>query len=114
MTERIGLFFYVHGEFLFHSCSLEDAENYGDFLIYPKSHMEIWERYYAETYGVDFDFFPRGRVAYRKSNQTFVVYYDRCIEEEMREFIDMHYEGDVSLGYDEHYQCHKCNRDYVI
>lgn len=55
---QVSLFFYVNGQFLIHGCDLADAENYGDFLIYPDSHFEIWEKYYAKRYPVDFDFFP--------------------------------------------------------
>ena len=110
----VCLFFYIHGQFVLHGCSLEEAEHYGDFLIYPESHFEVWEKNYAKKYGVDFDFFPRGRVAYRKIDQTYLLYYDRCIGENIHTLIDAHYENGVLLGYDEHYQCHKCNRNYVV
>ena len=108
----VGLFFYVQGEFLIHGCSLEEAENYGDFLIYPDSHFEIWGKHYEEQYGVDFDFFPRGRVAYCKSEKKFWLYYDTCIGEDIQILIDSYYDGEISLVYDEHYQCHRCNLTY--
>ena len=38
----VGIFFVVKGNLLLHNCSLDKAEKYGDFLNYPKSHMEIW------------------------------------------------------------------------
>ena len=47
-----------------HKCENGEAEKYGDFLNYPKSHMEIWDKYYYSKYHVDFDYFPRGRVVY--------------------------------------------------
>lgn len=111
---EVCLFFYVNGKFLIHGCSLEEAEHYGDFLVYPQSHFEIWEAHYARRYPVDFDYFPRGRVAYRKNDDTFQILYDRCLEERIRDFVNANYTGKVSLGYDEHYQCHMCNENYVV
>lgn len=111
---QVSLFFYVNGQFLIHGCDLADAENYGDFLIYPDSHFEIWEKYYAKRHPVDFDFFPRGRVAYNKNTQVFQILYDRCIDGEIQKFTEDSYTENVSLGYDEHYQCHRCNENYVV
>ena len=111
---QVCLFFHVNGQFLIHGCDLSEAESYGDFLIYPGSHFEIWEKHYAEKHSVEFDFFPRGRVAYNRNKQEFQILYDRCIESEIHEFAGSRYSGKISLGYDEHYQCHRCNKDYVI
>ena len=35
------LFFYVKGKFLIHGCKLEQAENYGDFMVYSDSQLKI-------------------------------------------------------------------------
>lgn len=109
-----ALFFYVDGELLFHGCALGEGEAYGDFINYPKSHSEVWEKNYEKRYGVDFDYYPRGRIVYRKSDDTYLLYYDACIENEIGELIDK-YEGErVISSLDEHYQCHLCNKGYVI
>ena len=109
----VGLFFYVHGEFLFHKCSLDEAEEYGDFLIDPEGHSEVWDREYADRYGVDYDFFPRGRIAYRRSDRKFRILYDRCIGDDIQILVDTYDSEDVELGHDEHYQCHGCNHNYI-
>ena len=109
-----ALFFYVNGRLLFHGCSLEDGEHYGDFINFPKSHYQIWWRYYAYKYKVDFDYFPRGRVVYRKTDDTYLIYYDKCMEPYINEVTDKYDSMKIETGYDEHYQCHKCNKDYVI
>ena len=111
---EVCLFFYVHGEFLIHGCTLDEAEEYGDFLVYPDSHFELWEKNYEEKYGVDFDFFPRGRVAYNKKEKKYWMYYDSCIGGEVQVLIDAYYDGEVLLKYDEHYQCHQCCVNYMI
>lgn len=113
-VHNVGLFFYVEGNFLFHGCKLNGAETYGDFLVYPESHMDVWDKEYWGTYGVDFDYYPRGRIVYRKTDDTFMIYYDRCIGEEIQKLVDRYDGVRVLLDYDEHYQCHICNLDYVI
>ena len=111
---HVCLFFCVNGIFLVHGCSLEKAEPYGDYLIYPQSHFDIWEQHYALNYSVDFDYYPRGRVVYRKSDGTFQIYYDACLESVIREWAAAHYSAPVRFARDEHYQCHSCNAGYVI
>ena len=110
---NVCLFFYVNGEFLVHGCVLDKAEKYGDFLIYPDSHFDIWDQNYAKKYGVDYDFFPRGRIAYRKSNKTYQILYDACIGDDIWLLLEAYSREKTELGYDEHYQCHKCNKNYV-
>ncbi|MDO4488151.1 MAG: hypothetical protein Q4B67_03590 [Eubacteriales bacterium] len=114
----VGLFFYVKGRLLFHGCSLSEAEKYGNNLIYPGGHFDIWERNYYKKYHVDYDYYPRGRVVYRIKDETFVVYGDRCIDKELREFFNGYAQNNPEHRYvfehDEHYQCHSCNRDYFF
>lgn len=114
MMNKVGLFFYVNGDFLFHGCKLDDAEHYGEFLIYSESHYDIWEEHYEYQYQVDFDFYPRGRIVYRKTDDTFIIYYDQCIEMDIVKLKAQYAEKNVVLTLDEHYQCHMCNLFYVI
>lgn len=83
MAERnagsVGLFFYVDGQLLLHSCPLESAEKYGNFLIYPASHDEIRETDYRKKYLVDYDYFPRGRITFHALTRSFWLYRDTCI-----------------------------------
>lgn len=111
--DGVGLFFCVEGEFLWHMVSLESAEHYGDFLVGSESHFEVWENWYHDFYQVDYDYYPRGRVVYRKSDGTYLVYYDRCIEDEVKMQLDTVGSRVVFLT-EEHYQCHKCNKNYVL
>jgi len=112
-TKQVGLFFYVNGKFLLHNCDLKDAENYGNFLIYPESHFDIWNKLYYSKFYVDFDFFPRGRIAYRKSDNTFLIYYDKCLEHDIDEILNKYIGCKTELSLDEHYQCHRCNSGYI-
>ena len=109
-----ALFFCVDGELLFHGCSLDEGEPYGDFLNYPHSHYKIWEKNYELKYYVDFDYYPRGRVVYRKTDDTYLIYYDKCMEPFIGTVTQKYAGKKIEIGYDEHYQCHLCNEDYVV
>ena len=110
----VCLFFYVKGKFFLHGCSIDEAEEYGEFLIYPGSHFDIWDRHYYRQLPVDFDYFPRGRVVYHKESETFRIMYDRCLEDVIKDFAEEYYGGEAVLELDEHYQCRKCNKGYVV
>lgn len=115
-TFDVGLFFYVQGRFLVHGCSLEEAEHYGDYLLYPEGHYEIWHKHYAKQYGVDFDHFPRGRFSYRKSDDTYRIICDGCLsEDDVQVLLGICFDeaAKVEVVLDEHYQCHQCNKGYV-
>ena len=113
LNNQVGLFFIVRGELLLHSCKLEDAEPYGAFLNYSHSHDKIWREHYQRKYGVDFDFFPRGRIIYNKTKLQFTLYYDGCIEAEAKELQRLFSESTCIISQDEHYQCQKCCDGYV-
>lgn len=109
-----ALFFCVNGELLFHGCNLEEGEPYGIFLNYPHSHYDIWNENYAKKYSVDFDYYPRGRVVYRSSDDTYLIYYDKCMAPYINLITDKYIGKKNEIGYDEHYQCHICNKGYII
>ena len=109
-----ALFFCVNGELLFHGCNLEEGEPYGIFLNYPHSHYDIWNENYEKKYDVDFDYYPRGRVIYRKTDNTFLIYYDRCMEAHLSKVVEKFQNRHYELNLDEHYQCHICNKEYMI
>ena len=84
------------------------------YLFWLLSHYNIWMEKYYQEYKVDFDYYPRGRIVYRKIDNTFLIYYDRCMELQLDKIIDKFQNVRYELNYDEHYQCHTCNKGYVI
>ena len=107
------MFFVVKGKLLLHGCKNEEAEKYGDFLNYPESHMLVWEKNYAKKYGVDFDFFPRGRVVYNLKEECYYIYHDGCIKD-LSEILKLYDGVNFKICRDFHYQCFKCNKGYVV
>lgn len=111
---HVGIFFYTAGQFLFHGCDLSGAEIYGGFKVYSRSHFEVWDDYYFKNYHVDYDYYPRGRIVYDTKTNKYLVYRDACIpEDEMQKIAETYVGKEYVLLEDEHYQCHRCNPDYV-
>ena len=113
---KVGLFFFVKGNFSFSGCPLSKAESYGDFLVYPESHYDVWDKYHYlhESHSIPYDYNPRGRIVYRKSDDTFIIYYDKCVESELNRISREYEQFNVRFELDEHYVCHKCNKDYLF
>lgn len=107
------MFFKVKDKFLVHKCENDEAEKYGDFLNYPESHMEVWDKHYYSKYRVDFDYFPRGRVVYNLKENCYYIYHDKCIED-LSEILEDYTNENYKICTDFHYQCRKCNKFYNI
>lgn len=79
-NEGPSIFFYANNNVLFYRCSLAKGEMYGDFINYPHSHDDIWRKNHQQKFLVEFDYYPRGRVVYRQTDDTYLIYYDKCME----------------------------------
>jgi hypothetical protein len=115
---NVGLFFCVERTLINLSCPLALAEPYGDNLTCPDSHDEMWRNPEVNLgHPVDYDYYPRGRVVYNTKTELFTVYIDHCLDTpeliadllESFGLVDKAYK----IDYDEHYQCHMCNENYV-
>lgn len=112
--KQIGIFFLTDKSLLVSSMSLDEAEEYGNFLTYPRGHWEVWEEEYESVYQKSYDYYPRGRVVYDSSNETFVIYKDSCIPDEaLSDLVSGFQETAYRVELDEHYKCNKCNPYYV-
>ena len=109
----VGIFFAAKDELLLHTCPVEEGEPYGDFVNFPESHDTVWQREYARKYGVDFDYFPRGRIIYNKNADTYKLFYDSCARLEANDLLSRYQQGQCEVYLDEHYQCYKCNKEYI-
>ena len=114
----IGLFFSLNGKLLVYQTALNEAEVYGNFLTCPASHDTVWKKRIGNKTPVDFDFFPRGRIVYNTRENKFFVYIDKCLDttEHIAKIIEVFELSDreYAIEFDEHYQCHLCNKEYFI
>lgn len=114
----VGIFFFVDDNFTFSECSLSAAKSCGDYLIFPKSHRTVWESYEYLGYinndeKVDYDHYPRGRVVYRKTDDLFIIYYDKCIEDKLDRITRLYAGYNLTIEQDPKYHCYKCNELYT-
>ena len=103
----VGIFFVVNDKILLHRCPLDEARKNGDLLVYPYSHKETWNKFYInKLYDVDFDFFPRGRIIYKPNDNTFTIYYDKCLEGKLTELTQELSGENLLYNIDENYISH--------
>lgn len=91
---RLGIFWFLRDDsgvlhVLSHGCALCDAEEYGDCLTYPNSHIAVWAAWRKGRLAqhppsvriilahTEYEEWPRGRIVFDRSRDRFVVYADR-------------------------------------
>lgn len=102
------------------SCPINNADTYGEFKICNTDHYSYWKKIQKASSRlkiVDYDFYPRGRVVYNTKTNKYHIILDKCIQGENT--IDLIIDEfklprkDVIIMSDEHYKCHRCNKNYV-
>ncbi len=84
-TPEVGIFWIDDfGKMFAASVSLPEAEDYGEFKIFEKGHLEIWDaaiRANPKWRHLEYAEVPRGRVVYRHTPKKpeFIVYMPRRI-----------------------------------
>lgn len=122
MNPRVGIYFVVKGHILSDSVELEQAEPYGEALQYG-GHNDFHEGLRPQSpierlfKSMPYDYFPRGRVVHFPNRTMFRVYLDSCLSNvDIQKVIEKFAleQQSVEIEKDEHYQCAKCNRHYLI
>ncbi|MEZ4600146.1 MAG: hypothetical protein R2940_10215 [Syntrophotaleaceae bacterium] len=118
---KVGMFWCVGETVVAEAVPLSEAEPYGDALQYG-GHYDFWLHLKPQTdaerllKGHAYDYYPRGRVVYFLTKRQFRLYMDGCLTAGNRQAI-IEYFGlagvPIELKRDEHYQCARCNRDYL-
>ena len=68
----------IDGDFDGFICPLDEAVEIDGVFTYPD--MDTVYEFFAERDCVDVNFYPRVRIDYRKKDDTYIVYYDKKIE----------------------------------
>ena len=112
---HVGIFWLFRGEVLFDTTPLSEAETFGDFRIHPGNHISIWEQFRLAKRvppEIEYEEYPRGRVAFDSKSKRFNLLADRCILRH-RDILakikkQMHLPRNISVGADHHYRCQAC------
>ena len=113
---QVGIFWLIDGKPIIDSTPLSEAEDYGDFRTYPRSHIDVWEQWRlggrvpGES---EYEEFPRGRVMFNTKTRRFTLLADKCIlkDKSMVSTImaAMNLPGkNTDKGTDSHYRCSAC------
>jgi hypothetical protein len=114
----IGIFYYFAQRPHARPEALDKAEVYGESKTTSFSHPEFWGNELRKNTPWDYDYFPRGRVVYDLKSKKYTLYIDRCLNDpEIIRSIAVEFglpeKGGYGVRFDEHCQCHRCNKDYV-
>lgn len=116
---NVGIFFLVNGEVISDAAPLAQGEHYGETIGFG-GHYDFWLALGPKTPTEQlfkshaYDYFPRGRVVYFKKSNNFRLYADRCISKISMANIAAAFKLPAyRLARDEHYQCAKCNTEYL-
>jgi hypothetical protein len=114
---HLGIFWLVDGKLIFDSSPLSEAEPYGDHMTHPRSHVNVWEKFERSgrvPRGSEYEGYPRGRVMFDTTNESFTILADKCIlkRKDMIAQIKkaLHLSKKVKLDTDLHYRCPNCLR----
>ena len=121
---KVGIFYVIDGKLVPDTTPTKEADDYGDFKTHVTPHYKFWallKRFVFPKYkDLDYDYFPRGRVVYKKVEDRYSIYLDKCVMKDKKmvaqikkEFNLPYNKCKVLVGFDYHYQCKKCNPKYV-
>ena len=117
---HIGIFFVVDSVVIHDALPIEQGERYGDCVEYG-AHYDYWLSLKPTTVAESafkshaYDYYPRGRAIFDVKHNQVKLYVDRCIDEvalvAIRKVFTL--PNNTRIGYDEHYQCHCCNKTFI-
>lgn len=73
---EVGIWWIHRGKAIVSSVPFNEGIDYGDFVTGPTDHYRYWEQIRRLVPGLknlEYDEVPRGRVAYRKPDRTFII-----------------------------------------
>jgi hypothetical protein len=112
---RLGIFWLVKGRLLIDSVPLSECETYADHLIYPPSHVHLWEQWQKlgkVPTDSDYDEYARGRVMCNAKKNEFTLLADRCILKQKKLIAEIKklfcLPTRTLLNTDLHYRCFQC------
>lgn len=116
---KVGIFFVAGDRILIDAVPVEQGEPYGDAVIHG-AHYEFWSAFVPRTpeearfKARAYDAYPRGRVTYFVTPDTFRIYADRCINKNsLREIARAFDLPHIRVAQDAHYRCAQCNPRFL-
>ena len=116
---KVGIFFVVNGDLVCDAVQLQQGELYGDTVGFS-GYYDYWQACVPQNQAEQlfkshaYDYFPRGRVVYFKKSNSFRLYADLCMSKaDIEKVVKAFQLSAYRLARDEHYQCARCNPEYI-
>lgn len=105
---KIGPFFYIRRKLILNASSLDAAREQANKLDNSYSHEKLYDDNFRSGDYIDY---PRGRVVWDITNESAIIYIDKCINKpEVIAQIAAAFELEKYIvEYDLHYHCKKCS-----
>lgn len=115
---EVGIFWLKpDGALLMDGAPVSEAESYGDLKVFGGTHTKLWDtfqRHGIVPADVEYEEYPRGRVAYNSKTRTFHLFADACILKNKAVVNkiknDFRLPSNTKTGRDEHYKCPGCTK----
>jgi len=114
-TPKVGIIYLVDDKLWIEATPLAGAGHFGDFAIHERDHYQYWAQLVrgGSVPNVEYEEYPRGRVAYNKKTAKFLLLADRCIlgrKSLVSKILSrLHLPpNETETGTDEHYRCSRC------
>lgn len=117
----VGIFFVVSDSIVTDTISSELATR-NELFVEHGEHYNFWLKLIPSTKSEfafkshAYDYYPRGRVVLDIQINKFSLFIDRCIRtSSLHEIVDIFGLSSerIQIRYDEHYQCHACNKQFI-
>jgi hypothetical protein len=113
---KVGIFWVVRGNLVTVGVAVSEATGYGEYTIYEPSHYDKWRELQRDDVvprECEYEEFPRGRVMFNRSTETYLLLADRCILGNKRLLgqimAEMHLPRNRTVtDTDGHYRCFRC------
>lgn len=113
---EVGIFWLApNGKLLIDGTPVSEAASYGDLKIYEGTHTKLWDLYVRHSIvptDVEYEEYPRGRVAFDTKTRQFWLFADACILKDKaivnKIRNDFHLPSNTKTDKDPHYRCPKC------
>ena len=112
---EVGIVYLVGEKLWIDSTPIGEAPTYGDSLMHERDHLEYWAELVrtGDVPNVEYEQYPRGRVAHNKNSGKFTLLADKCIlgkKNLVRAILRRTHlpPRETSVGEDSHYRCFRC------
>lgn len=104
---KLGPFFYIRNQLIYHTCSPDEARRQADKLDNSYGHESLYDAHFRTGDYIDY---PRGRVIWDTTHQRAIVYIDPCINRQdvLAKIVTAFELTDFVIEPDEHYHCKQC------